>query len=720
MKAIFRMWAFFAFTCILMFISSCSEEDAFSSEEQTELNAEQKANEQANKSSRFWDVVGQLVSDFDYTTDYYDKTFEPIIGVEDPSDPNTRIVSTNTSDLAADRFASLVNNRNIDENTATYTFEDEEVGKLIYNQVNDGSSWATVDISIKQVPHLTKIIYRSVGQGSTQGCFKGIAYYRFGDIVSRVREDGEREYWVCVRPSFGLEGKGDSYWVTMSPLPAKNIWSYVGSNNVNYQLPTGLGIHEEHMQNLAEMLFAICYPSKWCENISNYSEVNKYGNPTGLPIFHDFNKNNIKYHNRYFWQRVQDVWKDNNYSGLLFGCKLDGIADMLTSKGLYLLYKGYSWNTCIDNGPTLYQAHFSNGNNTGSNMHVKVLSRPHKDVIFKESPEKDLEFDIAQLLTEGYPGVVYKDFFGDDTPRYVVRFATGRELAGGTYDPQQQLSNCKDEYRYNSSNGIEYLLTNEPTITQKPAAPLDNPKVGSLLGANGMFYASSSDAYSANTIPVAIVVYVGEEGSVESGYDYKGMAMALRELKGYVWQQDYMRGQTCPVGMLKSSASDGEYRDTKNGISVTGTQADGCGTSLHYHPAAEACRNFSDVAADIRATNHLSNWFIPSVGQWLLAMEGMGFSWSMTGNTQEFSNTLDQLNEKLENYGFPEAVFTSDLNSNYVYATSTQNDVSGANNGYTTSFVLEGKSGGNASNVMRFNCNQSKKEASVIRPFIAF
>ena len=52
-------------------VSSCSDDDDEpKSEEQLEQEAQQKA-------SKFWSVVGQLVSVDDVTVDYEDKTFEP-------------------------------------------------------------------------------------------------------------------------------------------------------------------------------------------------------------------------------------------------------------------------------------------------------------------------------------------------------------------------------------------------------------------------------------------------------------------------------------------------------------------------------------------------------------------------------------------------------------------------------------------------------------------
>ena len=87
------------------------------------------------------------------TDDYANATFEPTIGSEDPDNPQVRIVATNTADAAARRFGYLVGVDGIDEQTQTYTWSDPDVGTLTYNKVTDGTAWATVDVSIPQVPH---------------------------------------------------------------------------------------------------------------------------------------------------------------------------------------------------------------------------------------------------------------------------------------------------------------------------------------------------------------------------------------------------------------------------------------------------------------------------------------------------------------------------------------------------------------------------------------
>ena len=170
-----------------------------------EQNNKRESAPQETSASQYWDVVVQLVAGSDITDDYKGKTFEPVIGVADPSDPQARIIATNSRAAAAKSFANLIGVNNIDENTVSYSWSNEEVGKLTYT-ARSNTAWAEVKVEIPSVPHLSKIIYRSVEQSGDNGSFSYAAYYRFGDVISRLNSDTVREYWVCVRPAFGPEG----------------------------------------------------------------------------------------------------------------------------------------------------------------------------------------------------------------------------------------------------------------------------------------------------------------------------------------------------------------------------------------------------------------------------------------------------------------------------------------------------------------------------------
>ena len=507
MKTVCKYLFLAALVCATgLFALSCKKE-TLSPEEQAK-----QEQEKAEKTEQFWDVVGQLVAASDIGQDYKGKTFEPVIGIADASDPQARIVKSNSAAAAAQSFANLVGVDTIDEDTPTYTWSNSEVGTLTYTKTDGTSSWAEVTVKIPTIPHLSKIIYRSVEQSGENGSFSHAAYYRFGDVVKRTNDGGIEEYWVCVRPAFGPEGKEDSHWMCVGSLPQKNIWTYTGSNKKEYAFPTGLKNSKEHMQNFAEMLYAMCYPKQWEQNILYYSEEGLFG-PSGLPIFHDFHQSNVKYNNASFWNNVAVVWKEKGIDNLVLGTSLDNIAQQINGAGIHFLYKGYSWWTSTSNYATVYQAKFVNSpGGVNANMQTK---KPYTDqkvqMIYKNQPQKDVEFDVRnKRYVENMP------FFGDTSPRYILRYATGAELSNtGKYsDVHNAIPGTKDVYRYyRDVVPVEDLEEHEPEITLTKI--VDDRNKQTLSSFNGVAYYKTGNIYKDENDDLWFVVSMAGSNNLE-------------------------------------------------------------------------------------------------------------------------------------------------------------------------------------------------------------
>ena len=445
-------------------VTSCNDDDNM-----TEEQKQEKAHEKATK---FWDVVAQLVSVDDVTDDYAGKTFEPTYGIADSSDPLTRIVNTNDMKTAAQRFANLVGVTGIDENTPSYTWNDPDVGTMTYTRGGTAAEWATVDVDIKAVPHLQKIIYR-VGSEGDNGSFEGRAYYRFGDVVSRQvtvtyneKKNNDRrgtitEYWICVRPAFGPEGKEDSHWVCVNTVGDKNYKYYKASTGTDYWLPTNLGTNKENMQNFAEMLWAICYPENWRENVTNFHEDGTLWGFSGMPFFTDFKGKNLKYHNEHFWLNVRKGWELNQVAEKALNLHdMSNLSLRIKRDGVHLLYKGYSWWFTTSWNCELWEAVYANGTtNDEKNMHCAVYDGE------VERNMKDLNFDVRTMgkKTDNYIGF----FDNDDQYRWVIRHATGKELASdGKFDVKQPIKGVTEVYRYYSDYPDEW--TRQPEEEGKP------------------------------------------------------------------------------------------------------------------------------------------------------------------------------------------------------------------------------------------------------------
>lgn len=171
----------------------------------------------------------------------------------------------------------------------------------------------------------------------------------------------------------------------------------------------------------------------------------------------------------------------------------------------------------------------------------------------------------------------------------------------------------------NSSKPLEaghiYNITRSAGLTYPIAlADATSDYVGSVVTTDGNVYATVGAAGAASKTAVAVIVYVGSAGSVDaSSATYKGLAIALSDANdGY---QCTWAGTS--VSCLSSSQTDdiATALGHKNGISCTSAlNGDG-----HNHTAAFAAGYNNGATAPTGA----SGWFLPSVGQWNLIVQGL-------------------------------------------------------------------------------------------------
>ena len=452
MKKTMRFMLIAALTVGLSFAATSCKDDDKNDGGGSSQTAEEQAAEHAET---FWAVAANLVSPFDVTTEYENKTFEPTIGSPLNGNSTIRVVSTGNMSAAAKRFADLTG-APVDENTTTYTYEDDAVGTLVYTKTNDATSLAKVDVSIKQIPHLQQIVYMTPEQMGTNGTFKGNSYYSFGDVILRYNKDDQPEYWVCVRPALGPAGKEDTHWMTVSKLPDDNIRLLEENRKVVAAVPTQLGKNEEHMQNLAEMLYAMFNPEQWQENIEQNSSYGLLG-AKGLPIFHDMKPVRVQYFNKYFWTLLEKDWEKNELFQMIFGYSAEQMKGYVNSAdGLFLLGKGYTGTA------GLYQWQFKNGDGSKSNQHDMKYSVVKKTGIALENAKLyyDNQYKNNHWVNEA--------FFGDNNPRFVIRIATGKQLAGQDPGPRFSLATSSnkiaDTFVFNKVHNVTISPNIDPKV----------------------------------------------------------------------------------------------------------------------------------------------------------------------------------------------------------------------------------------------------------------
>ena len=578
-------------------VTSCKDDDDDDGKKSPEQVAEEqsKANDDANT---FWSVAGKLINPSDFTVDYKDKQFEPNIGYADEGNALVRIVATNDLATAVRRFNDLTG-ANINENTTTYTWTHEAVGTLTWTR-GDSRDYGIIDVDIKQIPKLQKIVYRDGDQMGTNRSFKGRAYYRFGDVVQK---DGH--YWVCVRPAFGPEKKQDSHWVCVDQLDEKNTAKCTKGGKTWY-VPTGIGESTEHMKNFAEMLFAMFYPMKWYENLDN--------NPK-LPLFNDFKHENIKYHNINFWQTVYENWKRKELFEKVFGVNEDKVRKAVdSSEGLKFICWGYSWWTSVSWNLTLKEYTYN-----GINMQDET-------VLKKEVNMRDKEpFDLRAKYWEEWAAL--EDFFeGDDgdlknpSPRWIIRHAKGKDLDDDGYDEKEYLSGCDDTYTYYDDHRA---INEDPEVTIK----YGNGNIGEILGRNGNFYVTTIDAQYQGTTPVGIVIFRHTTpGIVDSDWNPLsiGLVMALQDAGEGKWDERNANDlKSCPYSTtikdIKSIFENPENSDDRQGY-WNNTNMLKYTTSCK-HPASQLAADFNK--ANQVNSEKVSPWFLPTLGEMVLAFDDL-------------------------------------------------------------------------------------------------
>ena len=130
MKKNFYFLLMAALVCGLsLSVTSCKDDDKNNDESGEEFTDGPQA-EQNEAITKFWSVVGELVGMDEFTENYKDGPFEPIIGEEDPDNAQARVVYVNDAAAAAEHFANLVDldASQINEDTPSYPWNDPDVG----------------------------------------------------------------------------------------------------------------------------------------------------------------------------------------------------------------------------------------------------------------------------------------------------------------------------------------------------------------------------------------------------------------------------------------------------------------------------------------------------------------------------------------------------------------------------------------------------------------
>ena len=170
----------------------------------------------------------------------------------------------------------------------------------------------------------------------------------------------------------------------------------------------------------------------------------------------------------------------------------------------------------------------------------------------------------------------------------------------------------------------------QTTLTMTPRYPLAMTSatvddIGSLLGSNGIIYATGAAATAASTTAIGVIAYIGtdnftENGTIVNGSEFAGhgLVLCLKDAASgeVVWSQT-SKNEFGNGAMVKDT--DGLMRtENVSGYKNTNTLVANADAATNY-PAAYYAKNYSGLTAPTGTTG----WFLPSAQQWVKILMGL-------------------------------------------------------------------------------------------------
>ena len=191
------------------------------------------------------------------------------------------------------------------------------------------------------------------------------------------------------------------------------------------------------------------------------------------------------------------------------------------------------------------------------------------------------------------------------TPTYTATFATGNDNEGWTIAPTSGVEGATVTVTYAGENKVKSV-----TVQAKPICALSavtSAHVGKVIGADGNVYNTVAQANTATTA-CGVIAYVGAADEVHSAYAaHKGIAVSLDEtLLAYSTVNEDLDSPTSTFATVLAWKN-GEF--TTNAAVAKGT-----------YPAFTWAAGHNTTPGRVSGA---SAWFLPSVGQWNLAVRGM-------------------------------------------------------------------------------------------------
>ena len=251
-KTLFRMLPCALLLAGGLYLTSCSDDDDVSGAANQELT--DVDSDTADKLSR---MLVALSPSSELGKGWAQQTYEVVEG--EPVDGNhaVRMIAVSGEEEARSFYQSLTGYL-LKQGTTSDTWHCDGLGDLTYTWKGQSDCYATVDISIKQLPGITQM--RLVPAAMLADNAGGRVYYSYGDVLFNSN-DGT--YWICCRPAAPQYGKKKSHWACLKvsddhirEVTLKNASGYI---NAPYKLRTTMALAKAFGQMLTLIKCANLY-----------------------------------------------------------------------------------------------------------------------------------------------------------------------------------------------------------------------------------------------------------------------------------------------------------------------------------------------------------------------------------------------------------------------------------------------------------------------------
>ena len=566
-----------------------------------------------------------------------DKTYNPVVGeVADESQPTIRAIVMGTQE-AADEYASKVLSvLGAGNSPVGFSWKNDAIGTVSY-QHGSGNELGVLNLSIKQIPSLTQILLTKNGDGNAQN---RVPYYHRGDIIKYTKDN---KYYLCVSDhQYGEKSRWISFDATKDEELDQRInicrWSGIGNDTVYCDAQASSAtltdwieyflLNDKNYNDVIAHIKAKQIPGGNKEKILNqlipyedeqtrrtlFVNAIKNENPESTAVLEAWKKLGEEEEPRGTkWRKIPlknqpkvDIYTPHHL--LLCNTMRWSMGRTFDYWVPYILLVPYKEQECVKFENLLDDT--PSQNNTGINGHFKWKFERSFSVEYGNTfPGTYAIYTVAVHWThqkietafDAYGILNFTTMDERNTNLWRNRCITSHEITFA----DKGAANSKFEEIYHERQGI-----------------ISNAQEGDWIDKDGNIYRYDNKPANA----VAMVAYVGPEGTAETGTQYRGLAIGLKDLyvgggsygDKYRWCEDYsVDFGECTVNSIND---DSMLWLAIDGITSTNQLVNGCGNN-HDHPAAKACREYNAIPADVRRANGMSDWFLPSMGQWLLIMQ---------------------------------------------------------------------------------------------------